>query len=47
MFQRLFIFLVFFSFVQLTGFTQNKTKTIQKQKAEIENRISIVNAELN
>ena len=37
MFQRLFIFLIFLSFIQLTGFTQNKTKTIQKQKAEIEN----------
>lgn len=37
MFQRLFVFLVFLSFFQLSGFTQNKTKTIQKQKAEIEN----------
>ena len=37
MFQRLFVFLVFISFFQLSGFTQNKTKTIQEQKAEIEN----------
>ena len=37
MYHRQFLFLVFLSFVQLTGFTQNKTKTIQKQKAEIEN----------
>jgi len=37
MFQRLFVFLVFLSFFQLSGFPQNKTKTIQEQKAEIEN----------
>ena len=37
MYHRQFLFFVFLLFVQLTGFTQNKTKTIQKQKAEIEN----------